>query len=207
MNNRMELSIVIGLLIVLSVLLGGATFIPAHVVCANNLKQQHLALGSYLSLHEDYFPPAYQSNTGKYWFQHLAEQMTPVPALWNTTPEKSPGPFSCPAVKGYYRPFAVNYAYNTNLFESKASVGQMKMLQTPSEALLITDARIVDESSDPPTTFYCFSHLSIYLPNRGMIPPGFTAHDGKTQALFADGHVELCSPEQIFKNNIRPNWK
>ena len=184
------------------------------VKCTENQKGMYELMQKYLSENENYYPAAYNAKTGRYWFGTLSN-LGKI-NIWNKTVKQAPTIFGCPAVEACYAThsqkengglrYAVNYAYNANLVESKVNVGISEELAAPSKTLMFADAPVIENSvCTPKQTFYIINDIAVTNPKFGKLAPGFGAHGKSANICWADGHVS--AQESVIRENIYPEWK
>ena len=184
------------------------------VKCSSNQKGMYELMQKYCSANDNYYPSAYNRKTGRYWFGTLAN-LGKI-KIWGKTSKQAPSIFSCPAVEACYAThgnnengglrYAVNYAYNKNMEESKVNVGITTELSNPSKVLLFADAPVIKDSKcTPKQTFYIITDMAVTNPRYGKLAPGFGAHEKNANICWADGHVSAESA--VIRENIYPEWK
>ncbi len=213
----LEVLIVIGIVALLSLLalptLNRARMSSDAVGCMSNLKFIGAALNSYAADHNGRFPPGSGGTYGVNFFGFLA----PYLGRTSRAPDRGqfedwnidrPATWRCPADR---RPWKnetktglserlINWDYDSSyglsITFSSSSEGlpgypflgiKISVIPSPSKTFIFTEVGSMSPSNPGETTWPLWTNDTL----------AWDRHKGVVNTLFADGHVEACTPEQM----------
>jgi prepilin-type processing-associated H-X9-DG protein/prepilin-type N-terminal cleavage/methylation domain-containing protein len=176
-----ELLVVIAIIAILAAMLlpalGQARDRGHQISCANQIRQQGMAMMSYADDYEEYFTPNWDGNDC--WLQLMAPYIG-----FNTTNMvelREAQIFSCPSARtpvGNYIDYGINYKTDYGIVWSTKSVARGQLTH-PTETIVLSD-----RLSSPGTTMRKVEELTF-------------RHGLGANYLFADGHVEKLNIRNV----------
>jgi prepilin-type processing-associated H-X9-DG protein/prepilin-type N-terminal cleavage/methylation domain-containing protein len=228
-----ELLVVIGIIAALAALLfpvlAQARAKSRNTTCQSNLRQIGVALAAYVSDYDGVFPASSQHTMTRDPDKPNTLSATDKAADWRTLITQNAGikgtDLSCadayiPTEYTAFERVLSGYAYNSNLdnrvvLDDKheyAAGGAETVVRYPTTTIVVFEARInvlasTDIDADTQEDKNSPRKDTPYMGKEGAI-----RHNGRSNYLFADGHVEILKPDDIacsctkcHGNNRDPN--
>ena len=184
-----ELLVVIAIIAILAAMLlpalSQAREKARQAVCMNNLKQIGVGFMLYLQDNGEYFPYSWSPGYGN-WLDNLNATL----GTGYVADETDPGIFHCPSHPEYlFSPSGTSYGYNNYCglsFPSKVDwapfkFSRLSQVTSPSSTLIVADVEEKEGSQ-----YGILSSVGVS-----------TRHNGGSNVLFVDGHVEWASKVDV----------
>lgn len=212
------LAVLIGLILTM---LGQSREAGKSAVCQSNLRQMQLAYTSYLMDHKGRFFP-FRENTpeGTLWYFGLENGNGPEGSRMIDMSKARLSPYFsqangvtvCPSLK-YHAPYfkpkfsMATYGYGLNIFmlmgtpqQKKAGVRMFEEVENPSETITWADCAQINTWQPPASPknpmLEEWYWLASCIPGAPTPPPFHFRHGGKLNAAFADGSVDMFTPDK-----------